>query len=160
MRRLLTSVGFCCVAVFTTGTAEGAKFAGAESLRAAIVDLSTTFGGRYPQAGELLARLDRVKSQDQLDALRREAMVANPLVRGQPILFVVRNVYHGIHGNMGSMFQVGEINEKQFRGGGAMKTIDFARGGRVTTLLNLAHGVARDPDLDDPGRVRLRRMAA
>jgi len=46
-----------------------------------------------------------------------EDLIANPLLNERPILFIVRNVYHGIHGNTGSMFQVGEINQKQFRGG-------------------------------------------
>ena len=105
MYRLLVTLGFCCAAILTTGTARGAKLVGVESLRAAIVDLSTTFDDRYPQADELLARLDRVESQDQLDTLRREALVANPLVRDRPILFVVRNIYHGILGNIGSMFE-------------------------------------------------------
>ncbi|MFH1924832.1 MAG: hypothetical protein ABIP48_33700 [Planctomycetota bacterium] len=33
-----------------------------------------------------------------LESLRREALIANPLVSGQPILFVARPQYHNEHG--------------------------------------------------------------
>jgi hypothetical protein len=125
-----------------------------QALATAIRDLDRTFGREYPRADEFLQRVDRLRTSDDhagFAELRREALIANPLVTGRPILFVVRNVYHGIHGNMGSMFQVGEINEKNFRGGGAIKTVNFAQGGRVTTLLNLTGGVARDPDVHFSG---------
>ena len=76
-------------------------------------------------------------SLDQLD----------PLVTAAPILFVVRHQYRKDHHNTATMFQTGEINTGSFVGGGAIKTIDLARGGQVTTLLEVPDGVARDPDI-------------
>ena len=143
---------------------EAAELAGAEALRAAIVDLSETFGDRYPQGREYLARLGRLERDakdttgpdlDQvraaLDGLRREALVANPLVSGRPILFVVRPQYKSDHHNTATMFQTGEINTGSFQGGGALKAVDFGRGGEVKTLLELSEGVARDPDVSFDG---------
>jgi len=45
------------------------------------------------------------------------------------------------------MFQTGEINTDSFIGGGAMKLIDFANSGKVTTLLELTKGIIRDPEV-------------
>ncbi|MCL4207250.1 MAG: PD40 domain-containing protein [Pirellulaceae bacterium] len=71
----------------------------------------------------------------------------DPLVTTHPILFVVRPQYRKDHHNTETMFQTGEINTGSFVGGGAIKTIDLARGGQVTTLLEVPDGVARDPDV-------------
>ena len=60
--------------------------------------------------------------------------MANPLLTAQPILFVVRPQYLPDHHNTETMFQTGEINTGSFRGPGAMKIIDFARGGRTTKI--------------------------
>ncbi|MFA7003040.1 MAG: hypothetical protein WC429_03285 [Verrucomicrobiia bacterium] len=57
------------------------------TLRAAINDLVATFGPRYPKGAEFLRRLDAGASAQEFAALQREALVANPLVNGQPILF-------------------------------------------------------------------------
>ncbi|MFA7003041.1 MAG: hypothetical protein WC429_03290, partial [Verrucomicrobiia bacterium] len=45
------------------------------------------------------------------------------------------------------MFQTGEINTSKFEGGSALKTIDFAKGGEVKTLIESADGVVRDPEM-------------
>ena len=136
-----------------------------ESLRDAIEDLIATFGPRYPQGREYLARLDRLCEQKtgatgegaetvsaRLHALSREALTANPLVSGQPIVFVVRRQYRSDHHNTATMFQTGEINTGSFTGAGAIKTIDLARGGGVRTLLDVPQGVARDIDVRFDGR--------
>ena len=133
-------------------------------LRAAVEDLAGTFGPRYPGAKGFLDRLadlerrlesaspDALKALgEELRTLEREALVASPLVSGQPILFVVRQQYRPDHHNTETMFQTGEINTGSFTGGGALKTIDFARGGEVKTLLELAKGVARDPEVSFDG---------
>jgi len=140
---------------------EGGRF---ESLRQAIADLSETFGGRYPKGKEFLARLDALEREavgasdeetkkvaQALQALQREALVANPLVSGQPILFVVRQQYRPDHHNTETMFQTGEINTGSFTGGGALKAVDFGKGGEVRTLLDVPKGVARDPDVSFDG---------
>jgi hypothetical protein len=77
-----------------------------ERLRRAIEDLDATFGPRYPRGAEFLARLDRIQARlagarpdapaeltREFEKLRREALIANPLVSGQPILFEVRAQY-------------------------------------------------------------------
>jgi hypothetical protein len=67
-------------------------------LRLAIEDLAETFGSRYPDADDFLARLKRVENrlsqrddtaQRDLELLRREALLANPLLECR-IAFVRR----------------------------------------------------------------------
>jgi len=140
-----------------------AELAGAESLRAAIADLAQTYGDRYGQGRQYLARLDELQSrarqagaeaiaeiEKDFEALRREALLANPLVGAQPLLYVVRPQYRPDHHNTATMFQTGEINTKSFQGGGAMKLLDLANG-EATTLLDLPEGIARDPDVSFDG---------
>ncbi len=137
------------------------------ALRLAVEDLIRTFADRYPKGREFLERLDRIEKQvaegkpqrptelaDQFDSLRREALTANPLVSGQPILFVVRRQYRSHYHAIDTLFHTGEFNPDRgimhsdlFQGGGAIKTIEFARGGEVKTLLEVPQGIARDPDV-------------
>ncbi len=137
----------------------------AKSLRLAIADLAETFGARYPKAKDFLGRVEAVERQlldaspqelqkalADLQALQREALVANPLVSGQPILFVVRKQYAGDHHNTETMFQTGELPAGKFAGPGAIKAIDFAAGSQVRTLLDLPKGVARDPEVSFDGK--------
>jgi hypothetical protein len=131
---------------------QGGPQAGADALRAAIRDLMQTFGSRYGRGAEFLARLERIEDAAEFAALRREALLANPLVSGQPILFVVRAQYAADHHSTETMFQTGEINTGKFRGPGALKTVDFGRGGEVRTLVEAPRGVARDPEVDFDGR--------
>jgi len=156
--------------------AHAAELPGAETLRAAVEHLAGEFGDRYPDGAEYLRRLDAFRSRaaeagpeakerlvEELDALRREALVANPLVSGRPIVFVVRHQYAPDHHNTGTMFQPGEINAGSFRVGGAVKLIDFGRGGAVSTLLELPEGVARDLEVSYDGQkllLAIRRNAA
>jgi len=125
--------------------------AGVGPLRAAIKDLQSTFGERYPNGDEFLSRLAHIKTPDELEALRRQALLANPLVSGQPILFVIRPQYINEHGTEATMYQTGEINTHCFRGGGAVKLLDFAGSGKATTILTVPDGIARDPDLHFDG---------
>jgi hypothetical protein len=133
-------------------------------LRAAIRDLAATFGPRYAGAPDYLARLDATEKRladgqggdlaalaADLEALRREALIANPMVSGQPIVFVVRRQYKPDHHNTATMFQTGEINTASFEGGGALKVLDVASG-RTRTLVDVPQGVARDPDVSFDGR--------
>ena len=86
------------------------------------------------------------------ERLDREAVLTGSVLTRQPILFVVRNQYARDHHNTGTMFHPGEINGGSFRGGGAIRTIDFAQGGKVTTLWESSTGVARDPDVRFDGK--------
>jgi len=105
------------------------------------------FGPDYPDAEAFLERLDRLRESNDragLEKLRREALVANPLVSGRPILFVVRPQYVKEHGTEATMYQTGEINTHCFRGGGAMKLLHLP-GGEMETLLAAPQGIIRDP---------------
>ena len=139
------------------------------SLRRAIVDLTETFGDRYPCGKQWLARLDLLDKRlvaleeegktkattecvKELEGLRREALVANPLVSGQPIIYAWRNQYKlGGHHAIDTLFHTGEINTDCFQGPGALKTVDV-KTGKVTTLVEASDGIARDPELHFDGR--------
>ena len=131
-----------------------------EMLRAAIQYLAEAFGARYPKSAEYLTRLAalepglasadpavRKPAQRDFVALQREALIANPLVSGQPILYVSRNQYRPDHHNTETMFQTDEINTGSFQGPGALKAVDFANGAAVKTLVATDTGVVRDPDV-------------
>ena len=128
-------------------------------------DLTATFGSGYPRGGEFLRRLEDLQRQasssgtrddrrirERLDSLQREALLANPLLLRQPILYVWRNQYkQGGHHAIDTLFHTCEINTNRFEGPGALKTVDLATG-RVTTLVNVPHGIARDPELHFDGK--------
>ena len=143
------------------------------SLRLAVEDLSRTFPKRYPGRSyrERLEAFDRkvaalegspapgderaletARERDrallaEIEAFRRDALLANPLVSGQSLLFVVREQYRSNFHAIDTLFHTGEANTNRFRGGGALKKIDLADGGRVTSLVDVPEGVARDPDV-------------
>jgi len=133
------------------------------SLRLAVNDLHQTFGERYPKWREYLERVDRLEVEvgathqaasagisRQVDDLAREAMVANPLVSGQPIVYVSREQYLRDHHNTETMFENGAIHGP-FRGGGALKMVHPATG-KVTVLLDAPEGIVRDPEVHFDGR--------
>ena len=59
-----------------------------------------------------------------------------------------RSSYHAID----TLFHTDEANTRDFEGGGAMKLIDFADGGKTRTLLDVPDGIARDPEVHFSGR--------
>ena len=130
-------------------------------LRRAIADLKSTFGERYPDDAAFLARLARIEPQLQggedlearadFVALQREALLANPLVRDQPILYIVRPQYRSSYHAIDTLFHTDEANTRDFEGGGAMKLIDFGDGGKVRTVLEVPAGIARDPEVHFSG---------
>ncbi|MCX6905073.1 MAG: hypothetical protein NTW03_16655, partial [Verrucomicrobia bacterium] len=135
----------------------------AASLRLAITDLTATYGEHYPRGMEFLKRLGRMETTLGTNAptasadflqLQREALLANPLVCDQPLLFVVRRQYQHDHHNTATFFPSAqsEYNDGAFTPGGALKAIHFARGGEARTLLDLPHGVIRDPEIYFDGR--------
>jgi len=136
-----------------------------ESLRAAVEDLSDTFASEYALGARWLERLrdleqrntnapaERIPSlRSEFDALKRRALLANPLLTQQPILFVTRSQYASDHHNTATIFQTNEINTGKFTGPGAVKTIDFGDGGAVKTLLEVPQGVARDLEVSFDGQ--------
>ncbi len=140
------------------GAAADASGAGdVEALRAAIEDLISTYGAKYPKGGEFLARLAEMGDEpgEAFGKLRREALVANPLISGQPILYVSRKQWPGDHHNTANMFQTDEINTGKYRSRGYLKTVDFAKGGeaKVETILDPGStSTPRDPELSFDGK--------
>ncbi len=128
------------------------------ALRAAIADLTESFGKRYPGGKGFLERLDKLAGQPQLpqeefEKLRREALIANPLVSGQPLLYVVRSQYRADHHNTETMFQTGECNTGSYQPGGPLKTLDLARNGETRVVADPGpEGSLRDPDVYFDGK--------
>jgi len=136
-----------------------------DALRTAIQELITEFGSKYRQGDNLLSRLDELEQRlnhasgsevhslaARFARLQREALLANPLVTAQPILFVVRNQYKPDHHNTATMFVTGEINTKNFQGGGALKSIDFGAAAEIKTILRCPKGIIRDPEVHFTGK--------
>ena len=85
-------------------------------------------------------------------AFQREAALAHPLVRRQPILFVTRHQYARGHHNTATLHHTGEPNVGAYRPGGALKLLD-PRSGEATVLVDPGpEGVVRDPDVHFDGR--------
>ncbi len=131
------------------------------TLRAAIRDLIADFGPKYPAGEEYLRRLDAIEQQmatgSDLDQaafgeLQREALVANPLVRGTPILFVVRDQYSPDHHNTETLFHTGEPNNGSYLPGGPLKILDPVTGKTSVLLEPGPEGLIRDPEVHFDGR--------
>ncbi len=147
-----------------TARAEGSPLAAERiALRAAIDDLSATFGRDYAKGSQFRQRLDDLERrldraqpaetgsiEAEFNQLQSEALLANPLLTRRPILFIVRPQYKPDHHNTETMFKTGEINTNSFQGGGAMKTLDLVSG-RVVTLIETSEGMVRDPEVDFDG---------
>ena len=73
------------------------------------------------------------------------------LFEGKKVLFVSRPQYRGDHHNTATMFQTGEINTNSFRGGSALKYIDYTDSAKVKTLLDCPEGIIRDPEVSWDG---------
>ena len=97
-------------------------------------------------------------------AAEAQSDVIPHVVTKAPVLFVVRSQYLGDHHNTATMFQTGEINTGSFRGGSAIKVLQFENGKKsVKTLLEVPEGVARDLEVSFDGRkilFSMRRNAA
>jgi len=123
------------------------------ALKNAIQDLTATFGNRYPDGPGFAARLDQIEhhspfSPAEFAQLQREALLANPLLTGKPILFVVRGQYMPDHHNTETMFQTGECNTSSYRPGGPLKVIDLARNCQTRVVADPGpEGRIRDPDV-------------
>ncbi len=138
---------------------EGPPGADVVALRTAIQDLMVTFEDRYPDGeaflGELLEIETALASASNPSAglgafadLQRRALVANPLVSDQPVLYVERRQYPTDHHNTGNIFQTDEINTDKFQhmAGGALLTVDLATGA-TQTLVHCPDGMPRDPEV-------------
>ena len=137
------------------------------SWRKAVWDLVDSYAEQYPggrnwlQRGEKLEKRlatatakERDNLQAELEDLKREALLANPLVKDQPLLFVVRKQYRRDHHNTATFFPSArhEYNNGAFTGGGALKVIDFGKSAQVKTLVDVPEGVVRDPEIHFSGK--------
>lgn len=114
-----------------------------ESLRVAIDDLIQTFGERYPDGPAYLERLESA-DEESFSELQREALLANPLVSGQPLLYVVRAPdTDGTH----HYIEPFAFQEE----GAALKVIDLPAG-KAKTIAETAEGIIRNPCVHFDGR--------
>jgi hypothetical protein len=151
MRRKFIFIIIACVTVTltTVSNAEqpypsGNNFnAKVESLRLAIEDLIQNFGDDYPGGQAYLTRLRSIDEED-FTKLQREALIANPLVSGQLLLYVVR-----------ALDEVGThtyLEPNVFRGyGAALKVIDLSSG-QTRTIVETEDGIIRNPCVHFDGR--------
>lgn len=92
-----------------------------------------------------------VPTQPDPNAKDHPALVKNP------ILYIARTQYRSDHHNTATMFQTGEINTGSFCGGSAMRVADFSQkdengNPKITTLIETATGVVRDPEVSFDGK--------
>jgi hypothetical protein len=121
------------------------------ALRAAIEDLTATWGTAYPEGKNYLNQLERA-DEAQLKALQHEALMANPLLKDVSLVYVSRNQYKQDHHNTATLFQKGEVNEKSYNPPGNINLLNL-KTGAVKTLVDAGEtGIARDPELSWDGK--------
>ncbi|MFC1764279.1 SUMF1/EgtB/PvdO family nonheme iron enzyme [Planctomycetota bacterium] len=88
-----------------------------DSLERAIRDLSKTFGRGYPHGKSYLNRLSQIKTMDDIGAkrealntLKREALLANPLLDFDKILLVRRNLSGKARSATGTALGLPQLN--------------------------------------------------
>jgi hypothetical protein len=86
------------------------------------------------------------------EQLQRAALLASPLIRAQPILFVVREQYLPDHHNTETIFHTGEPNCGSYRPGGPLKILDPVTGQTSVLLDPGPEGLVRDPEVHFDGR--------
>jgi len=125
-----------------------------QALRAAIEHMIKTYGDRYPDGKAFLAELARPANQTgaAFAALQKKALIANPVVSGQPILYVVRKQYRGDHHNTATMFQTNEINTGKFTPTGPLRAVDLKTGSVRTVFKPGPTGGLRDPEVSFDGK--------
>lgn len=143
-----------------------------KSLRLAIEDMINTYGSGYPKGETYLKELDKqlnlyqsakdnnakAKAAYAMFRIRREALLSNPVVTANPILFVVRNQWVPDHGSTHTVYTTGkyDYNGPQGAGpsradinipGGAIKMIDLRNGGKIATIIDTHDGFIHDQDV-------------
>ena len=151
MQRKIVVIIIACVAVALTPVSNadqqypsGEDFsAKVKSLQLAIEDLILNFGDQYPDGQAYLKQLKSV-DEESFPKLQREALLANPLVSGQPLLYVVRAPdTDGTH----HYVEPFAFQEQ----GAALKVIDLSTG-NVKTIVETAEGIIRNPCIHFDGR--------
>jgi len=145
---------FLACSLFTLSPRAQESAGDSNSLKTAVEDLVKTFGSKYPLGREFLEKIEKLPAGDSsaFKMLQREALLANPLVSGQPVLFVNRPDYIIVHGPDESMYQANEkVVRHAFQAGGALKVLDAASG-KVSTVIASTNGMVRDPEIYFDGR--------
>lgn len=76
---------------------------------------------------------------------------ARQVLAGKQIVYIERDQYAPDHHNTATLFQCGEINEKSFAPGGAMRIFDVdSKTSR--TLIEIKNGIVRDPEISFDGK--------
>ena len=114
-----------------------------DSLRLAIEDLTQTFCNKYPNGKEYLARLVKLEKAvketdaplkplaDEFDKLFKEALLANPLIDFDKLLFVDSSGPMAPH----NWLSIDSVNGMAGKGGVALKVLSpVSPDGKVTTL--------------------------
>ncbi len=146
------------------------------SFRDAVLDLAETFPTRYRDPHQqLIQELNSFESSFQELAKRAlagdpqavtetdtlvhtllekkdRALLDNPLLRDQPLLFVSRKQYPPDHHNTETLFLKGEINEASYTPPGKIKIL-HPETGEITTLVDAGGtGITRDPEISWDGK--------
>jgi len=156
---------------------EAAREFNAPALRTAIADLEKNFPADYPSGRSFHDRLDHIERRlparlrelavpaggdteplirqadaliGEMVALRREALLGNPLVSGRPIIYVHRPQYALAYHAIDTLFHTDEDNTHLFTGPGALKKLDV-KTGVATTLVEVPEGIVRDPEVHFDG---------
>lgn len=74
-----------------------------------------------------------------------------PILVSNKVVYVVRQQYPRDHHNTGTDFAVGEVSAGKIRLGAAIRTVDFAEGGKTATLLEMPAGLIRDLEVSYDG---------
>ena len=132
-------------------------------LRAAVNTLIRDYPSYARLGRSHLATITRLKAEKNKAVVAkksREILLANPLLTRAPIVFVTRKQYAPDHHNTETMFQTNEMNTRKFGPGGSyLKSIDFAKGGTVSTILDPGKtSVVRDPEVSWDGKTVLLSM--
>ena len=75
----------------------------------------------------------------------------HPVLRQHKIVYVVRQQYPRDHHNTGTDYALGEVSAGNVRLGAALRTVDFADGGKTATLLDMPQGLIRDLEVSYDG---------
>ena len=135
-------------------------------LRKTIECMSKTYGDRYPKAPQFLKALGQLEEtatgatfrngeniRMKVENLKRDALMANPLLTDQPIVYISRPKYlYGNHHAIDTHQHTDENNTKKFRPGGALKVIHFGKDSAVKTLVEPEKGMVREPDIHFGGK--------
>lgn len=146
------------------------------SFRDAVHDLSQSFPTRYREKHKQLAddldsfetRFNNLKSRalagdpqavtetenlvHSLLAKKDQALLDNPLLKDQPLLYVSRKQYPPDHHNTETLFLKGEINENSYTPPGKIKIL-HPDTGEISTLVDAGEtGLPRDPEISSDGK--------